>query len=310
MKRNASGSAGVERRRKKSGKANVSAYLFLAPATILSLVFIIIPLVMTFRYSVTDWSGLGEYHNIGLANFKNLASDSFFWESVKNTFIWAALYVLFLPVTGLVLAIVLEYALPFQKMKSAVRTIFFMPMMMSLVAIALLWQLIYNPNLGILPKLLVLLGVVKGPVDLLASYKFSLFTAFIPIVWQTSGFGMVIYSAAIQGIPSDILEAAAIDGCTKWKSIRYIVIPMLTPTIALLATLNLVNGFKGFDLLYVLTGGGPGTSTQVTSLYIFKQAFVSNHYGYSAAMSLILFLITVFFGKLFLKFSNRLENYV
>ena len=296
--------------KKKSRLGDVSAYFFLLPAIVLSVLFIVVPLILTFRYSFTDWSGLGEYNNIGFQNFQNLMSDSVFWESIKTTFIWVLLYVICLPITSLILALVLEFGMPFKSLKPVGRTIFFMPMMMSMAAVALLWQLIFNPNLGILPKLLTMLGVTTTSVDFLGDYNFAIFAAFIPIIWQSSGFGMVIYSAAIQGIPLDVLESASIDGCTKWKAIWHIVVPMLAPTVALLATLNLVNGFKAFDLLYILTAGGPGTSTQVTSIYIFQQAFVSNHYGYSSAMSLILFFITVIFGVLFFKTSNRLENYV
>ena len=160
--------------KKKSRLGDVSAYFFLLPAIVLSVLFIVVPLILTFRYSFTDWSGLGEYNNIGFQNFQNLMSDSVFWESIKTTFIWVLLYVICLPITSLILALVLEFGMPFKSLKPVGRTIFFMPMMMSMAAVALLWQLIFNPNLGILPKLLTMLGVTTTSVDFLGDYNFKL----------------------------------------------------------------------------------------------------------------------------------------
>lgn len=289
-----------------------SAYLFVAPAVILMGIFIVYPLISSVQLSTTDWSGLGERTFIGNANYVRLFKDPLFWKSIKLQFIWALLSVVFLALVGMLLALLIEYFIPFKKLIPVSRTIMFMPMMMSLVAVGLLWTMIFNPMMGMVNELLHTMGIFTGTqtLDLLGNEKLALFAAFIPCVWQWSGFGMVIFSAAMQGIPSDIMEASLMDGCTKWGQIRHIVLPLMLPTIATVCTLNLIGGFKCFDLIYVMTAGGPGTSTQVTSIYIFKEAFINGHYGYSSAMSFVLFLVTALFGAVFFKITKRMDNYI
>ena len=123
--------------------------------------------------------------------------------------------------------------------------------------------------------------------------------------WQWSGFGMVVFSAALQGMSRELLEAASLDGCSKWQQIRYIILPLLRPTIITVCTINLIGGMKCFDLLYTMTKGGPGTATQSTTIYIYKEMFTNSHYGYSAAMSMILFIVTVFVSLLFLRMTKN-----
>lgn len=116
---------------------------------------------------------------------------------------------------------------------------------------------------------------------------------------------MVVFSAALQGMSRELLEAASLDGCSKWHQIRYIILPLLRPTIITVCTINLIGGMKCFDLLYTMTKGGPGTATQSTTIYIYKEMFTNSHYGYSAAMSMILFIVTVFVSLLFLRMTKN-----
>lgn len=291
---------------------NPSAYIFIAPAVILLAIFIVYPLISSVRLSMMEWSGMGMGKFIGIENYKNLFKDSEFWNSVKLQLIWALLSVCVLALTGMILAVIVEYYVPIKRMIPVARTVLFMPMMMSLVAIGLLWGLIYNPMIGMLNELLQVTGLLgQGQaLDLLGNSKTALYAAFIPAIWQWSGFGMVIFSAAMQGIPQEILEASVVDGCTRFGKIRHIVLPLIKPQFAMVCTLNLIGGLKCFDLIYVMTSGGPGISTQVSSIFIFRQAFVLNNHGYSAAASTILFLVTALFGVLFFRFTNKLENYV
>ena len=290
----------------------LSAYVYIAPAVIIMAAFIVYPLFSSLQLSTLKWNGLSMKEYIGLQNYANLFQDPAFWNSVKLQLIWALLSVVVLGLTGMLLAIIVEYFIPVRRVVPVFRTVMFMPMMMSLVAIGLLWTMIYNPMLGLLNNLLKELGLLRSNqvLDLLGNRNTALFAAFIPAIWQWSGFGMVIFSASIQGIPSEIMEASVVDGCTRFKQIRHIVFPLLMPKLAMVCILNLIGGLKCFDLIYVMTAGGPGISTQVSSIFIFRQAFVLNAHGYSAAASSVMFLLTTLFGVLFFSFTNRMENYV
>lgn len=293
-------------------KGNPRAYLFIAPAVALLAVFIVYPLLSSFQLSTMEWSGLGVGKYVGLVNYVNLFKDPVFWNSIRLQFIWALLSVAILAATGLVLALIIEFFVPVKRLISVFRTILFMPMMMSMVAIGLLWSMVFNPMIGLLNEALQVLGLLKSTqvLDLLGSNNSALFAVFAPTIWQWSGFGMVVFSAAMQGIPQDVMEASVVDGCSRWQQIRHIVIPLLAPIFAMQCTINLIGGLKCFDIIYVMTAGGPGISTQVSSIYIFRQAFVLNNHGYSAAISSIMFLLTTLFGVVFFRFTNKLENYI
>jgi raffinose/stachyose/melibiose transport system permease protein len=249
---------------------------------------------------------------VGLENFRRLLADPVFWNSIKLQFIWAAISVVFLVITSVFLALIVEEFVPIKWMSPIFRTILFMPMMMSMVCIGMLWQKIYNPVIGLLNSLLHFINVLdqNTVIDLLGNGKTALFAVFIPIVWQVSGFGMVILSAAMQNISQDIMEASLIDGCNKYSRIWHITFPMIKPTVTTLATIHLIGGLKCFEIIYVMTGGGPGIDTTVTAVYLFKTAFVNNEYGYGSAISVVLFLLTLLFGYIFFSFNKRLETYV
>ena len=287
-----------------------SGYLFLLPAAIMMLVFIVFPLILSFVLSLTDYKGLGEKHFIGFANYVTLFHDPVFWKSLALQIIWAVMSVLALGFLSLLLAILVEFYVPGQKLVGVARTLLFMPMLMSMVAVGLLWSMMLNPLVGIFNELAHVLGLL-GPgqaIDILGNEKTALFGAFLPGVWQAAGFGMVIFSAAMQDISQDVQEAALLDGCTKWKEIRYVVLPMIRPTIATVCTLNLIGGMKCFDIIYVMTKGGPGTATQVTSLYVYKEAFVNHHHGYGSTMAFVLFIVTTIIGVVFYKLTKKSED--
>lgn len=286
--------------------------MFIAPAVALLAVFIVYPLLSSFQLSTLEWSGLGLGKFVGMENYESLWKDPVFWNAIKLQFIWALLSLTILAATGLVLALVVEFFVPVRRLIPTFRTILFMPMMMSMVAIGLLWSMVFNPMIGLLNEALQMLGLLKPAqvLDLMGSNNSALYAVFIPTIWQWSGFGMVVFSAAMQGIPQDVMEASVVDGCTRWQQILHIVIPLLAPTFAMQCTINLIGGLKCFDIIYIMTAGGPGISTQVSSIYIFRQAFVLNNHGYSAAISSIMFLLTALFGVVFFRVTSKLENYI
>lgn len=298
---------------KSLSRNSLTGYIFMIPATVMMLIFVIYPLLSSFSYALYDWKKLGQRSFIGLANFAELlTADKLFWSSLRLTFTWVALSVVILSVSGLLMALLVEYGTRSRKLIPVARVVLFMPMIMSLVSVGILWALIFNPNMGLLNSLLMALGITSpmNPLDLLGDYDRAIFTVFIPVIWQWTGFGMVVYSAAIQGIPEDVLEAAYIDGADRWQSLKFIVMPLLKPTILLVGTVHLIGGFKCFDIIYVMTAGGPAESTLVTSIYMFRTAFVNQNYGYGSAISVALFVVTAFFGFIFMRFTSRTERLI
>jgi ABC-type sugar transport system permease subunit len=298
--------------RKQKLSEQLSPYVFVLPAAVLLSVFMLYPLISSVYLSMTNWSGLGAKKFIGFENYRRLFTEPIFWNSIKLQIIWALLSVVLLAVSAFFLALIVEIFVPLKQLIPVFRTILFMPMMMSLVCVGLLWSMIFDPMIGILNEVLLKVGILEAgrTLALLADDNLALYAVFIPVIWQWSGFGMVIFSAAMQGIPQDIMEAALIDGCTKYGRIRHIIFPLLKPTIVTVNTINFIGGLKCFDIIYVMTNGGPGNATLVTSIYIFKMGFINNAFGYSAAASFVLFILTALFGFLFFSFNKRLEVYI
>jgi ABC-type sugar transport system permease subunit len=276
------------------------------------IVFLYYPVVGALDISLNEWSGMGPRKFVGLANYANALHDRTFWHSLRLTFLWVFLSTVVLPIGGLILAVLIEYTTKARFMAGLGRTILFMPMMMSLVAVGLLWSLIFNPTMGLLNALLVKMNLMDpmAPMNLLGKANTAIFAAFIPAVWQWSGFGMVIISAAMMNIPPELLEAAAVDGAGKVKQFFMIVLPLLLPTIFTCAMLHLIGGFKAFDLIYTMTAGGPGDATMVSSLYMFRQAFIDHKFGYATAIAAVLFLLIFIFTYFFNRINDKVRENV
>ena len=274
-------------------------------------VFIYYSIVTGFGYSFSKFRDFAPAEFVGFQNYVAAFNNDDFINSIKSTLIWVLMTATIPTFAGLLLAILVYYQTQGRVVSGVARTILFMPMMMSAVAVGLLWSLIYNPLLGLLNQLLHSIQAIPAGtyVGFLENPNTALYEAFIPMVWQSAGFSMVIFSAALQGIPIDIREAAVLDGASKIKEIWHIVIPFIAPTIVSLVTINMISGFKAFDLLNVLTHGGPADSTMIVSLYMYKQAFSAWKYGYSSAVAVVLFmsiLVSVFlFSLIAKKFAAR-----
>jgi len=289
--------------------ASMEPYLDVLPAGLILIAFLGVPVIQSFVYALYDWDGLGPLTFIGLGNIRKLIGDPVFWHSLKNTVIWVLLSGVILSIGGLVLALLVEYGVSGKSLSGIARTILFIPMMMSLVAIGLLWALIYNPLLGLLTNLLEAIGLANkaNPLDLLGNPKTALYFAFVPAIWQWSGFGMVVFSAALQGISKDLFDASAIDGASYARQLRHITLPLLYPAVVVVTTINVIGAFKAFDLIYVMTKGGPGEATLVSSIMIFREAFVVHHFGYASTIAVVLFVITVIITALLIKYRNAVQ---
>ncbi len=267
-----------------SNKFIIALYVF--PALLLIMLLIYIPIALTGYYGLMKWDGIGEMTFVGLENYRRLITDGMFWTSVYHSFLLAVFSALSL-VGYLVISLILA-----GKIKGAnlLRKIYLIPMLLSSVAIAQLWLKIYHPTNGVLNSFLMSIGV-DNPPAWLSDPKIVLFAIFIPIIWQYAGFYILIYYAALKNIPDSIIEAAKIDGATPFQIGYKIKLPLISNIIKITVVLAIVGSLKYFDLIYVMTGGGPNGASEVMASYMYKQAFGSYNFGYGSAIGFFLLLI-------------------
>ncbi|GIO41379.1 carbohydrate ABC transporter permease [Paenibacillus apis] len=272
-------------------KDNVAGYLFVAPMLIGSAVLILFPIIASFILSLTDWNfvtGLAGANFVGLDNFVTLFSDSVFLKGLTNNFILLLVVPIGLTLS-LILAVVINKGVYF---KDTFKVIYFMPYISSTVAIALVFQVLFHPTQGPINQTLMSLGIENVP-GWIASSDWALVSVMIIIIWTQIGFQVILYIAALQNIPPQLYEAAEVDGASMWYKFKNITVPLVTPTTFLLLIQGIVSTFKVFDLIIVLTEGGPANSSTIPVLYMYQQAFEELKTGYASAISVILFLILV-----------------
>ncbi len=260
--------------------------LYVLPALIVIMTLVYSPIVMTGYYGLMKWDGIGNMEFIGLNNYIRLLSDPLFWNSVYHSFLLAIFSVISL-MGYLTIALVLSGKI---KGASIFRKLYLVPMLLSSVAIAQLWMRIYHPTNGILNSLLSFLGSDNIPLWL-ADQKIVLYSVFIAIIWQYAGFYILIYYAALKNIPESLIEAARIDGASPWQIAYKIKIPLILNVIKVTVVLAVVGSLKYFDLIYVMTYGGPDGASEVIASYMYKQAFRSYNFGYASAIGFFLLLI-------------------
>ena len=264
--------------------------IYVLPAVAVFALFIAWPVIETVRLSVVDWDGLSEAKRfVGFDNFRELATDDpYFWTAVKNTAIWAAVSVPTTILVGLGLALVLDRKLRF---RNFYRSAFFLPVVMSSVVISAAWGWMYNPQFGVANTFVGWLGI--DPQVWLGDPDLALWASLLVSVWRWSGLTMLFFLAALQTIPPDLYQAARVDGASDWAQIRRISLPLLKPMLALLILLGTIGAFKEFEIIYILTGGGPAHATDLLSIQIFDQGFKLGRSGYAAAISTVLLVATV-----------------
>jgi raffinose/stachyose/melibiose transport system permease protein len=260
--------------------------LYVLPALILILLLIYIPIVLTGYYGLMEWNGIGKMKFIGLANYIDLVQDQKFWQST-----WHSILLGLFSTASLFGYLLLSLILA-SKIKGAnfLRKIYLIPMLLSSVAIGQLWAKIFDPTNGMINRLLVLLGFENPPLWL-ADADIVLFALFIPIVWQYAGFYIIIFYAALKNVPEELIEAAKIDGATPIQIALKIRIPLISDVIKVMIILAIVGSLKYFDLIFVLTGGGPNGASEVMASYMYKEAFSKYNFGYGSAIGFGLLII-------------------
>lgn len=272
---------------KKKLKQTFIAYCFMIPALIILALFVFYPIIYSLPLAFYDYSILGETRFIGWDNFSRAIHDTEFWISIKNS----ALFVLVVPpiqVFAILLATLVNRKLPGIKF---FRALYYIPVVTSMIAVSLTWKWIFNPD-GILNNFLITNGIIKEPIMWLASSKLALFSLMFITIWQGLGYYMMIYLAGLQSIPKDIEEAAIVDGANKVQTLFKIRIPLLKPYVWFCSLMSILSAVGVFDVVYVITGGGPNNATLVTNLYSFNKAFSDFSFGYSAAVGLLVSIVT------------------
>jgi|SRR5664280_12449 len=280
-------------------------WLFIAPSLVLFSIFAFAPIVVAVVLSFQDVQTFGGGQWIGLQNYSHAVTVQLFWQSVKNTLVFTLGTVPTSALIGLVLAVLLNRRLPG---RGLLRSLYFLPMVVSGVAVSLIFTWMFNTDSGIVNSVITQLG---GPrVNWLTTPRSAMATVVAAVVWGRIGFCMVVYLAALQNISSTIVEAAEVDGASRWHIFTHITWPLLLPTTYMLLVLNMIFSIQAFDVIYVMTGGGPGFSTTVLVQYIFRSAFTDGKMGYASAIGVILIVTLLLLSVLRNHLGKRAEENV
>ncbi len=277
--------------------------LFTLPALILICIVMYIPFLMSGYYSLTEWNGIAKNPTfIGIKNFADIFSGkSNFLNSLGFTVKYTILFVIMSNVIALALAVALTKKF---KLANLYRGIFFIPYIMSMTIVGFVWKFIFTQGLDRIYDMIPA-GFLK--YSWLGDPKLAFFSVVLVGVWQGLGFYIVLYIAGLQAVPSDVLEAASVDGANSWERFFKVVLPLLGPSFTTCIFMSLTNGLKVFDIILALTKGGPGTSTYSTTMQIYQEAFTNNNYGLGSAQAIIYFVVVMVVTQLTLKVMSRKE---
>ena len=281
---------GLTSRQKRVIRDNLTGYAFVLPNLIGYSIFVFIPVCFSFVLSVMQWDGSqAPMKFVGLANFAQIFSDDVFVKSFFNTIEYAAMTVVPTLVLSLLLAVLLNSKI---KGIALFRTSFFFPYIASIVAVGAVWNMLFQPDFGPINEALKFIGI-SNPPRWVVDVKWAMVAIAIVSIWKYMGYYMIVYLAALQGISKSLYEAASIDGANGLQKLRYITVPMLTPTTFFVLIMLTIQCFKVFDLVYVMTGGGPGNATKTLVNFIYEKAFKSWQLGPASAGAIILFAVVL-----------------
>lgn len=277
-----------------------AVFIFLLPALVLFLTIIIVPIFMSVTYSLTEWDGIGKKVFTGFDNYKELflTNSDGFWRAVKNSLIFAAGSVFVQLPISLILALILARGVKGERFYVSV---YFIPVLISTVVIGQLWLKIYNPQYGLLNTVLRSMGLEQLTGNWLGDTKKVIFAVIVPVLWQYIGYHMLLMYASVRSISEEIFEAARIDGANGIQTALHITIPLMKPILKVCVTFAVVGSLKNFDLVYVMTGGGPAGASQLPSTLMVETIFSRNMYGYGSSMAIFIILECFLFAWLIRK---------
>lgn len=279
--------------------------LFLFPALFIYIIVVVFPTVYSLFLSFCDWNGLGAKKFVGLKNYIQLfTSDSVFYTALRNNIIWIILTICLTVLLALLLALVLNRSF---RGRIVYRAIFYFPYMLSWIIVGIIWKWMYNPNFGLINQVLGMVGLDSLKGAYLSNTKMALYCVFIAALWQGLGQPMLYFLAGLQTLPNDILEAAKIDGAGKFNLFFRVIVPMLKETFVIVLATQIIASMKVYDIVYVMTDGGPANSTQTLATYMYDQTFTYSNLGVGSAIATVMVLIMMVVIVPYVAFSTKDE---
>ena len=280
-----------------------TAYFFVLPAFALYAIFMLFPFVSSIYLSLTDWDGIDTTPDfIGISNYTTMLQDTELYQALMHNVVWIVIGTIAPIVIGLTLALILwsntRFALFF-------RTLFFLPFILPIVVVGLVWQWIYHPLFGVLNTLLEAIGLESLTRGWLGDPSTALLAVLAAAIWGAFGFVTVLLFAGLQNVDMSLVEAASIDGANWFQRARYVVIPQIAPVITLVTAITLIGGFAVIDFIIVMTQGGPGNASEVLGSYAFENGFERNRGGYGAALSMLITVLSLLAAFSFVAFRER-----
>ena len=279
--------------------------LLLFPALFIYIIVVVFPTVYSLFLSFCDWNGLGAKKFVGLKNYIQLfTSDSVFYTALRNNIIWIILTICLTVLLALLLALVLNRSF---RGRIVYRAIFYFPYMLSWIIVGIIWKWMYNPNFGLINQVLGMVGLDSLKGAYLSNTKMALYCVFIAALWQGLGQPMLYFLAGLQTLPNDILEAAKIDGAGKFNLFFRVIVPMLKETFVIVLATQIIASMKVYDIVYVMTDGGPANSTQTLATYMYNQTFTYSNLGVGSAIATVMVLIMMVVIVPYVAFSTKDE---
>lgn len=277
--------------------------LFTAPALVLYTIYVLYPVGVSIWYSLLDWNGLAAGKFVGLSNWRRLFQDESVLSSLRNTLIiLVASFAVEMPV-GLALAVLVQRM---GRLGTVLSSIYILPLLMSSVAVGITWSFLYNPQYG--PLYYIYNDFGRQAPGLLGSPTLAIWSVTAVVLWQFIPLYMLLFNAGLVAIPQELYEAASIDGAGAWSRFRSITIPLLRRTFITASVLVLTGSLVYFDLIFVMTGGGPGNASYTLAMYIYRSAFQDQEVGYGSAVAVLLFVISFIVSGLIVRFSRLLQG--
>jgi len=280
----------------KSAGEKLASYLFILPAFALVVVLLLVPMVQNIYYSFFDWDGIGKPVFEAFGNYTRLLRDPDFLVSIRNTVLWVVFTLLF-PVLGGLLVAVFVDGVRFERF---FKSVFFVPLTISFVATGIIWTYMFSRELGVLNGLFEVLGLPWRP-SWLTGVPLNTFSMLISWTWQQLGTNMVMFLMGLGTIPKEPIEAAIIDGANRFETFRHVKLPMLRPITTVVITMAMVNSFKAFDIIYVMTRGGPYHSSETLAVTMFRETFTLFRMGYGSAIAVFLSIVVIAVSALYIK---------
>jgi len=267
---------------------------------------LVVPLGFSAYFSITDSAGFGEYHIVGADNYREILGDEVFWRSLRNVVLLIAVTIFLQNPIAFVLAAVLSRLSA--RVSRILRTVYFVPAVLSLVVVAKLWVDVFNPTFGVLDKLLRAVGLDALAVSWLSNPRTAVAAVLWIIVWQGFGWALLFYYAALMTVPRELEDAARVDGASWPQIYRHVIIPYIAPVIAAVIVNDVISSMKQMELIYLTTAGGPGQLTQFLGVYLYQKAFVTGEYGYGNALSVVFVVVSLVLSLVVLRGMRALAR--